>query len=593
MTNRTRIFLIILCSILIAACAVGMVFAGVNYFGNKNKTYAEEYDPNMIINFNQLINYSGYPNSTTRNGVAITRSLTNGSITINGTATDDISYTFATISITANNIYYIKGCPINSNENNFYLYTSTNLKITNSGYVGIIRNTNGNVSLSLNISNGTQCNGEIFYPTLINLTQCFGEGLEPSLLECEQLFTAQWYPYNTGTAMTLNSIQYNMDDNALINFNQLFDLNEQYTLTVTANEWYYQDKTVDLIAGHKYYLYIKQDLQNTGIEVVLEGSNIRSTKTTIITANSSGNYPIYFRAVSTLSNYKLTTYLIDLTQCFGENLEPTIEQCQQIFIANWYNYNLGTTMSLYGLDAYNAAFQDLFKSYQYNLSINALSSTTFAKEFDGESSFYYDTEHGSYSYWIMKNCIGIPLFTTLNKGALVEFTRNIYAPNVDDGYFTICYAYINENGEMVDIYRTAFNTAEQKVDRFTLPADINTLYIYYKITSTQAHANTAQFYLYELSLSATQLDVNSLVINANKSGQEIGYRSGYEIGYNKGLSAQNATLGTMDYIGAAFSGIGSILQIELLPGVPFSLFILLPLMFGLIAFVVKLSKGGN
>lgn len=66
---------------------------------------------------------------------------------------------------------------------------------------------------------------------------------------------------------------------------------------------------------------------------------------------------------------------------------------------------------------------------------------------------------------------------------------------------------------------------------------------------------------------------------------------GYMEIYNKGLnsSVSNAWGSSWDFIGTTFSGIGNIMNIEILPNVSLWVFIAIPLFLGLIAFIYKLG----
>ena len=174
-------------------------------------------------------------------------------------------------------------------------------------------------------------------------------------------------------------------------------------------------------------------------------------------------------------------------------------------------------------------------------------------------------------------------------------------PNYQGGLYLAIFNY-TDNGTLLPLWvgevQDGYNL--DTIDASFNIVNIDTLYfgLFTSDTSfTQATNSSAYFIKTELTIY--NIDVAALVnsaIGQTKSAYMEGgaeYEAIYNKGYLRGIAEQNATIGTMEYIGAAFSGIGSILAIELLPGVPFSLFVLLPLMFGLIAFVVKLSKGGD
>lgn len=69
-------------------------------------------------------------------------------------------------------------------------------------------------------------------------------------------------------------------------------------------------------------------------------------------------------------------------------------------------------------------------------------------------------------------------------------------------------------------------------------------------------------------------------------GYDIGYDNGYDNGYNKGISEniENGGFGLM--LKQVFTSVGSFLEIELLPGIPFGAIIAVPIIFGIIAFIL-------
>lgn len=73
-------------------------------------------------------------------------------------------------------------------------------------------------------------------------------------------------------------------------------------------------------------------------------------------------------------------------------------------------------------------------------------------------------------------------------------------------------------------------------------------------------------------------------------GYDIGYNEGYDLGYsngyNKGISENMETGGFGLMLKQVFASVGSFLEIELLPGIPFGAIIAVPIVFGIIAFIL-------
>lgn len=68
-----------------------------------------------------------------------------------------------------------------------------------------------------------------------------------------------------------------------------------------------------------------------------------------------------------------------------------------------------------------------------------------------------------------------------------------------------------------------------------------------------------------------------------------GYYS-YNLGYNKGINEQDAT-GFVGLLAGVFGGLGSLLAIEILPNISLGAIIAVPLVFGVIAFILGKRKG--
>lgn len=73
-------------------------------------------------------------------------------------------------------------------------------------------------------------------------------------------------------------------------------------------------------------------------------------------------------------------------------------------------------------------------------------------------------------------------------------------------------------------------------------------------------------------------------------GYENGYDEGYNVGYNKGLNEQIADRDFAYLLRSAFIAIGAFLGINLLPGISIGAIIAVPIVFGIIAFILGRKK---
>lgn len=409
------------------------------------------------------------------------------------------------------------------------------------------------------------------------------------------------------------------DQNAIINFNQQLDIrtidSNYYGVQVTTNnkgfdfsgrataEGFLSLYNMSTISGHVYYFYstLPESLYNSMYLYHHNGTSYDfriNASPQIITLN--GNYSTLDCNIHSGYTFNGTYYfnLIDLTQMFGSGNEPNINQCKDLFKCDYYNYTTGTAISINGFDQYNNGAMSVRESMTINTT-----SANIADNLDNEviNSSYGSTSKTliqGYMVWNTEgnyaNCTALfNLQTNFNEGDYFEFefytitgADTLSLPNQS---FTMDLQIIavDSSGNIVPLttIKAQNNATTPTKATFYLPFDTDKLYI------TTPHRYIVGYNNFNINITTTNLTALSLY--SYQDGYRSGRSNGYTAGYNKGLSETNATLGTMEYIGAAFSGIGEVLQIELLPGVPFSLFILLPLMFGLIAFVVKLSKGGS
>ena len=394
-----------------------------------------------------------------------------------------------------------------------------------------------------------------------------------------------------------------IEENNFVNFNQLYNygLND-----ITFNVGQYkviQNATFSVIQNNIYYTYVSN--VNSNITAVKIWGNNES-----VNVLDSSTYYARFQSSYTFNDCKFelrsmqggsnTFYIniINLSLMYGSGQEPDLETCRELFKANYYNYTEGTTIDLSGFEQYNAGVM----SARESMTIN----TTSANIADNLDNVDINSSYGSsnkaliqgYMVWGTQdqytNCTALfNLETNFNEGDYFEFefytitgADSINLPNISTFYDLQIIA-VDRSGNIVPLanVKAQNNASSATKSTFYLPFSTDKLYI------TTPHKYIIGYNNFNINITTTNLTALSLY--SYKDGYRQGRSSGYTSGYNAGIAQQNATLGTMGYIQSAFNGIGSILQIELLPNVPFSLFILLPLMFGLIAFVVKLSKGGS
>lgn len=415
----------------------------------------------------------------------------------------------------------------------------------------------------------------------------------------------------TDTLVNFNQIavasHYNYNNYGL----QLTTSNNVITLNGTPQfELTFDMGTINIVGLHKYYYFNDCDTVSYKFKDIQTIEN-RSIYTQNSNSTITSQIIVY---VNNYSNTKVHLNLIDLTLMFGAGNEPTVEQANEYFTADYYNYNTGTPIpySKDYLQGYTDGANDLYDSMSitYNAYTIGSTSTTYANNTVERGELIFDQQVGAYMF---SGVIGVNLMGTVERGTTFSINFDLYIPDLQGESSTFAASFllhfgIVQNNELIEIIAitpiplTSSNTNTYTGD-FQLTQTTDTVYIWVDYNRVGSNTSPTQCFAFNSEMTFKSTDMGLLMNNSYQRGYNAAaasyyqgtenYNAIYNLGYQNGLSAQNATLGAMEYIGAAFTGIGSILQIELLPGVPFSLFILLPLMFGLIAFVVKLSKGGD
>lgn len=249
----------------------------------------------------------------TSHGVTFTPN-TDGSYTINGTATSaDAECYLITSVLTAYSGHKIL-FSISDNNTTYYnaygaSYSSIGVALsTASAIVSIMGDM---YYLQLRVPVGVTANNERVYFNTFDLTKMFGSDEQiaaalgvPNLTDStnltkaaenfEKLFPNSYYPYCEGRLVSLGGYH--------VKWNQLYD-----TTVPTAE------------TDHKYYL-----------SEVVSSTKTSSISTTISYTTGSTN-----------------RMCIDLTMMFGLGSEPTLEEFEAMFPADYYEYNAGTEMNVF------------------------------------------------------------------------------------------------------------------------------------------------------------------------------------------------------------------------------------------------------
>lgn len=168
------------------------------------------------IEWNQLLDKSKYPATTTTSGVTFTNNG-DGTITVNGTATANAIFAPIDLSnptpIVSGHKFLFISCPSGGSLNTYYSDLK-NVPGDESFYdvgEGVIMVTTSTTTTGLRFNirviSGYTANNLVFKPQLFDLTQMFGAGNEPTTPEeFWSYFDHKLYPYNPGETQPLFKI---------------------------------------------------------------------------------------------------------------------------------------------------------------------------------------------------------------------------------------------------------------------------------------------------------------------------------------------------------------------------------------------------
>lgn len=321
----------------------------------------------------------------------------------------------------------------------------------------------------------------------------------------------------------------------------------------------------------------------------------------------------YFAANSS-STISFRCIMINLTTMFGETVANTItvEQCDSFFTAEYYSYTEGTTMpfSKGYLQGYTEGQQDLYNSLTVTYNNDILGTISYAANIAGiSSSIGYDNSTSTY---LVSGLAGIHFGDYLTT--TIDFSAKYWAAGADMSSLYVAF-FKYEGSTLVPLVVKQVGSGGNFEDgsgnydgssEFSFNINnVDTIYFGMFDSSTNfTNTTVVTMYCFSAAMQLNTINVAALSNAAYSRGYQAaaeyyttegttGYNTIYNIGYNAALADTNAPVNAMQVAAAAFTGVGEILQIELLPGFPLSAFVLVPLMLGLIFFVIKVAKGGS
>lgn len=414
------------------------------------------------------------------------------------------------------------------------------------------------------------------------------------------------------------------DPNSIVNFNQLFDYgsssisndyaskqNNGYLINSSSAFEIYIGINITFTINHKYYMGVK-NTDNEGylnIEFYGGGHNLYCSQNRIYNANTTGNANVYLRPTGNSQNKFISIYVIDLTLMFGENT-PTLQQCENFFKSDYYNYTTGQAVSISGFNSFTEGVNYAYEQLNFDVVNSSAYTTAYIDPSLNNSNAFVEryadiSSNGQYLYLKARGYLSIPLSQTLEQGSILNFGYTDPGQGGSGNYIYIGILYNNNFIPVMNISTHLQNDTTTNLT-MTIPYSTNTIVFVESSTEDYFTFVDSAYWLGDLQVSHAQLDIqvliNSIVNDELRKQKEFydgyySYGEGYRTIYNQGLQDGSATgqafTDSMTFTGSVFHAIGDILSMQVIPNIPLGLFVALPLLIGLLFFIVKIAKGSG
>lgn len=415
------------------------------------------------------------------------------------------------------------------------------------------------------------------------------------------------------------------DNNSIVNFNQVLNIpgSSYSSNSITVSGYYVNfsnsvttgykpsNLTYQFISDHIYYLYIHGTATNSGIygdDVDTSVDAIGSVKYSSTILSNISNIVRFGIFVGSNSGGNYLTYgLIDLTYMFGSGNEPNLQQCNDLFVADYYNYTLNSLISFSTLGAYVSGFNNAYDSQ--NIVFN--SQVLYDNIFNVEQFVLQDANSNSI---VAGNgdVFGFNLNTYLSSGDNLVFNiENLTTSTISDLSNTKILIGVYDNGSFISF--NSINLANYSYSSvstgyifgsigvsFTLDRSLNA--IYFKVVS---NSNSDLLLLQDFYITARSMNTYLAIQNAYSSGVRdasayysvgsSGYNDIFNAGKIAGLNETNPyTFGYLmsSVIEAPLNAVLSIFNFEFL-GYNFKNFITVMVTLCLIVAIVRMFMGGK
>lgn len=365
-------------------------------------------------------------------------------------------------------------------------------------------------------------------------------------------------------------------NNATYNVNGYFT---GYSLNLAFNE---TAPSINIYANHIYYLDFKLKVNSGSIPNlrlfttnggVINVGNIKQ----LINPSADSTVSVGFQVLpgqnssSNPYNFSVTPMLIDLTQMFGSGNEPNLQQCNDLFVSDYYPYSTGSALSRETFTSYAQGVESVLQGMTTTIGTPTIIRT--AQPYYGfyqNSKIVYYTNTGNYPETLLTddfkfmNSAYVPFMTTLDSNVSLNISAfSIADINIENFILAIYLLSSDNNLILVDTIQSDSIVTNYSFD-VVIPTTCEGV-----VFSVLTEGRTNQYInLSELEFTYNSNNLTNLLASANESGYNraktyyddyygeygSGYQEIFDLGYSTGINAQATDFSNTYYTIPQFLG---------------------------------------
>lgn len=324
------------------------------------------------------------------------------------------------------------------------------------------------------------------------------------------------------------------DSTAIVNFNQILkftsatsyvsrvDNNVGLRFTSGFNSQFPAELNFSVLANHRYYLF--NDNNNGDFRLYMSGG-ITQEFNIIFEPTSDITITQLFVVNTSLVDLDVNIHfnIIDLTQLFGENNDDlTLQQAQELFVADYYAYDPGSVVSLSGLNSYADGYNKASSLTEYMPTASSFISSLQDVNLPN-SNLFGVIERGSSSVDITTTSTTMDLSGYYPFNLVVPIGTKVSISSRaghNNGNFStpIKFAYLDSVGN-INVITSANITSNSGFNiSFTSPINLQGVYIIIPSDESTSYRVT----IWDIKIS--------MLVNNAVAGIQTAYDSGYEKG---------------------------------------------------------------